>query len=240
MCMGRPFSPTGCMFPCRAAVLSDFLNHKPKACSKAGNSNPYGDKFLWINIDTLLANILYALCLFFEEGWTSVDGGKSSGSLVRFPLWWGTVYSTRSGQMWPSGKMLTFPRMVFPWTFWMASSCVALPSYSSSTGELAQKELSQSLCERNWFFFKDFVSTGCRPILARWLQGLRELSYLKVSSFPELLVYGLIRCHHDEAWDHEIESGQSKKECDIVSRKGEEGKKKRVLISLECISVNLL
>lgn len=142
------------MFPCRAAVLSDFLDLKPKACSKAGNSNPYGDKFLWINIDMLLANILYALCLFFEEGWTSVDGGKSSGSLVRFPLWWGTVYSTRSGQMWPSGKMLTFPRMVFPWTFWMASSCVALPSYSSSTGELAQKELSQSLCERNWFFLR--------------------------------------------------------------------------------------
>lgn len=59
-------------------------------------------------------------------------------------------------------------------------------------------------------------------------------------SFPELLVYGLIGRHHDEAWDHEIESGQSKKECDIVSGKGEKGKKKRVLISLECISVNLL
>lgn len=51
-------------------------------------------------------------------------------------------------------------------------------------------------------------------------------------SFPELLVYGLIGRQHDEAWDHEIESGQSKKECDIVSRKGEEGKKKKALIPL--------
>lgn len=58
------------------------------------------------------------------------------------------------------------------------------------------------------------------------MQGFKELSYLKVPSFPELLVYGLIGCHHDEAWDHEIKSGQSKKECDIVSGKGEEGRKK--------------
>lgn len=214
-----------CVFPCRAAVLSGFLSHKPKAYSKAGN-NPSWDKFLWINIDMLLANILYALCLFLEDSWTSVGGGKFSGSLVWLPLWWGSVYSISLGQMWPSGKMLTFPRVVFPWTFWIAPSCVALPFYSSSTGELGQKELSQNLCERNWFFLKDFVPTECSSILSRCLQGFRELSYLKVPSFPELLVYGLIGCQHDEAWDHEIESGQSKKECDIVSGKGEEGRKK--------------
>lgn len=76
-------------------------------------------------------------------------------------------------------------------------------------------------------FFKDFVSTEGSPVLSWWFQGFRELSYLEVPSFPELLVYGLIGCQHDEAWDHEIESGQSKKECDIVSGKGEEGRKKR-------------
>lgn len=51
-------------------------------------------------------------------------------------------------------------------------------------------------------------------------------------SFPELLVYGLIGCHHDEAWDHEIESGESKKECDIVSGKSEEGRKKEGVNSI--------
>ena len=103
--------------------------------------------------------------------------------------------------------------------------CVVLPSYSSNTGELAQKELSESLCERNGLF-EDFVSIGCSPILARQLQGLRKLSYLIVSTFLELLMYGLIGCQHDEARDHEIENGQSKKERDIVSGKGEEGKKR--------------
>lgn len=32
----------------------------------------------------LLVNILYALCLLFEERWTSIDGGKSSGTLSNF------------------------------------------------------------------------------------------------------------------------------------------------------------
>lgn len=76
-------------------------------------------------------------------------------------------------------------------------------------------------------------------ILARQLQGQRKLPYLIVPTFLELLMYGLIGRHHDEARDHEIENGQSKKECDIVSREGEEGKK-RWLISLLCISVNFL
>lgn len=115
--------------------------------------------------------------------------------------------------------------MGFPRIFWVAPSSVVLPSYSSNTGELAQKELSQSLYERNRLF-KDFVSVGCSPILARQLQGPRKLSYLIVPAFLELLVYGLIGRQHDEARDHEIENGQSKKERDIVSGKGEEGKKR--------------
>lgn len=134
--MTRPFSPqsVACVFPCRAGVLSDFLSHKPKACSKPGN-NPCWDTFLWITIDMLLANILYALCLFFEESWTSVDGGKSSDSLVQLPLWWGTVYSTILVQMWLSGKMLTFPRVVFPWIFWIqAPSCVDYPPTQVALG----------------------------------------------------------------------------------------------------------
>lgn len=81
-------------------------------------------------------------------------------------------------------------------------------------------------------FFEDFVSVGWSPILARQLQGQRKLSYLIVPAFLELLVYGLIGCQHDETRDHEIENGQSKKECDIVSGKSEEGKKKRLLILL--------
>lgn len=125
-----------------------------------------------------------------------------------------------------AGQILPSLRMGFPQTFWVAPSCVALPSYSGNTGELAQKELSRRLCERNWLF-ENFVSIGCSPILARRLQGLRKLSYLIVPTFLELLVYGLIGRQHDEARDHEIENGQSKKERDIVSGKGEEGKKKR-------------
>lgn len=128
--------------------------------------------------------------------------------------------------MWLSGQILNSLRMRFPRTFWVAPSCGALPSYLSNIGELAQKELSQSLCKRNWLF-KGLVSVGCSSILARQLQGLRKLSYLKVPSFLELLVYGLIGCEHDEAWDDEIENGQCKKERDIVSGKGEEGGKKR-------------
>lgn len=62
--------------------------------------------------------------------------------------------------------------------------------------------------------------------MARQLQGLRKLSYLIVPTFLELLVYGLVGHHNDEARNHEIENGQSKKECDIVSGKGEEGKKR--------------
>lgn len=61
---------------------------------------------------------------------------------------------------------------------------------------------------------------------------LRKLSYLVVPGFFELLVYGLIGCQHDEAGDHEVEYGQSKKERDVVSGKGEERKNKRLLITL--------
>jgi len=73
----------------------------------------------------------------------------------------------------------------------LAPSRVSLPSYSTDAGELAQKELSQSLCERNWLF-EDFVSIGCSLVLTRQLQGLRKLSYLIVPTLLELLVYGLI------------------------------------------------
>lgn len=133
--------------------------------------------------------------------------------------------------MWLAGQILKSLRMRFSQTFCVAPSCIARPSYSINTEELAQKELCQSLYERNWLF-EDFVSIGCRPILARQLQGLRKLSYLIVTTFLELLVDGLIGCQHDEAWDHEIENGQGKKECDIVSGNSEERKKKRLLIPL--------
>lgn len=65
-----------------------------------------------------------------------------------------------------------------------------------------------------------------QPYFGKVGAGLRKLSYLIVPSFLELLVYGLIGCQHDEARDDEIENGQSKKECDVVSGKGEKGKKR--------------
>lgn len=93
-----------------------------------------------------------------------------------------------------------------------------------------QKKLSQNLCERNWPF-EGFVFIVCSPALARHLQGLGKLSYLIVPSFLELIVYRLISCEHDEAWDDEIENGQCKKECNIVPGKGEEMKKRKEAVN---------
>lgn len=216
-------APHTSLFPCGGVVLDDFQGCQLWTCCKTRNNDPSWADFLWV---VLLADtVCCVLVLWLELEWwrRGILGAIYSNCFL-----WG-VFPIGLGEMW------LCPVKNWDWEWDFHATLLLRATWSD---EIVHKELSQSLCRRNWIS-EGFHPAGCSPILARQLQGQRKLPYLIVPAFLELLVYGLIGCHHDEARDHEIENGQGKKECDIVSGESEEGKK-RWLISLLCISVNFL
>jgi len=52
--------------PRSAAALADFLGNKLRACNKPGINDPSRAEFLWVSIDTLLANILHVAGWFCD------------------------------------------------------------------------------------------------------------------------------------------------------------------------------
>lgn len=135
--------------------------------------------------------------------------------------WWREIFQDHWSNSLFDGELFTaFVKNVGPlvkgwhfqgWCFHELCGCLHsvlhyLPT-QVALGELGQRELIQSLCKSPFFQGFWLYYFECSPIVSRWLQGFREFSYLKVPSFPEFLVDGLIGCQHDEAWDHEIERG---------------------------------